>query len=70
MAKLNVATCDKHQPLKFGSTVLSVKSANGSIFLVDEKGEMIQGLISVTAETSVADGTIITAKFYSHNGAE
>ncbi len=45
--------------LGIGDTVLSVKSINGSVFLVDQKGKMVQGIKSVSVSSEHDGLTLI-----------
>lgn len=49
-----------------GKTFLSVKQIDGNIFIVDQDGDLINGLISCKASTSFDEGTTLELKAYSH----
>ena len=53
-----------------GETSLSIKSAGGHVWLVDQKGLQVKGVISVSASTSVDSLTTISIECYSHDNGE
>lgn len=63
MTNNNIATPNavrlKDMP-KQGKTSLSVKSVNGNLYIVDQDGLMIQGLMSCSAKSGVDCITEIT----------
>lgn len=52
---------------KVGGTFLSVKEVNGSIYIVDQNGEMINGLVSCSAHTSIGDYPTLELIAYSYD---
>ena len=51
---------------KLGVTYLSTYSENGNVYVVDQNGDLVNGVISNTIETSVDSGTVITLTAYSY----
>lgn len=63
----NLSVPNQVKELPDVGTQLSIKTFNGSVFVVDQNGKLVDGQISVKAETSVDDITRVTLTFYSYD---
>lgn len=64
---MDIAAPNKTDGLKVGKTFLSIKSVNGNLFVVDQNGDMVNGLISCSAKSEVDSFTEITMKVVSYD---
>lgn len=55
---------------KKGNTSLSIKAAGGHVWLVDQNGLQVKGVISVSASTSVDSLTTMRIECYSHDNGD
>lgn len=66
MSNLSVPNGHPDMPNE-GDTSLSIKSAGGHVWLVDQNGLQVKGVISVSASTSIDNLTTISIECYSHD---
>ena len=65
MIHINTPETVKNMP-KVGGTRLCAVVCGGSLFVVDQFGEMIDGLTSCSLETRVDEKPIVSLKAYCH----
>lgn len=67
--KVSASTGHPSMP-NVGDTSLSIRSEGGHVWLVDQNGLQVKGVISVSASTSVDSLTTISIECYSHDNGE
>lgn len=66
---MQISSAPQKNAPKVGITFLSVKSVGGNIYIVDQNGDMINGLISCSVNTEVDCLTKISLTCVSHGEA-
>ena len=66
MSNLSIPQGHPDMP-KTGNTRLSIKASGGHIWVVDQDGFMVDGVISVKAHTAIDELTTLEIKCYSHD---
>jgi hypothetical protein len=51
-----------------GETALSAVIVDGNVFIVDQRGKMLKGLVSCSVKTEVDAITMIELSCYAHKG--
>lgn len=54
--------------IEMGDTYLSIKSVNGHLYVVDQNGKLINGIISITGKSTVDDKTTMIIECISYQG--